>query len=187
MIFPRTSHWILRFSERRPCGPQTPSPPRSGSMSRAASVVWDDGHAFGKRYQKTNGKDPAFLMGKRKTISIGPFSIALLDGCLICRHRSSVLVLLPSTVSFSPLCGLRLLPASHPPWPPRGLPQYRSVKIVSFSDPILFLVSPTCVQLWVPVLWQVFFPFKEGFSCLLECLVSTVTIFSIAFCMFTRG
>ena len=43
---------------------------------------------------------------------------------------------------------------------------YRSTgqsKIVSFSDPIPFLVSPTCVQLWVPVLWQVFFPFKEGF------------------------
>ena len=43
---------------------------------------------------------------------------------------------------------------------------YRSTgqsKIVSFSDLIPFLVSPTCVQLWVPVLWQVFFPFKEGF------------------------
>ena len=50
---------------------------------------------------------------------------------------------------------------------------YRSTgqsKIVSFSDPIIsytffypFLVSPTCVQLWVPVLWQVFFPLQRRF------------------------
>ena len=104
---------------------------------------------------------PFILFGGRPAQS-SDFSLLWLDGCLICRHRSSVLVLLPCTVSFSPLCGLRLLPASHPPWPPRGLPQNRSVKIVSFSDPIPFLVSPTCVQLWVPVLWQVFF----SLSCL---------------------
>ena len=110
---------------------------------------------------------PFILFGGRPAQS-SDFSLLWLDGCLICRHRSSVLVLLPSTVSFSPLCGLRLLPASHPPWPPRGLPQYRSVKIVSFSDPIPFLVSPPCVQLWVPVLWQVFFPSKKVFPAKLD-------------------
>ena len=37
----------------------------------------------GKRLQKTNWKDPAFLMGK-STISTGPFSIA------ICKHDSQL-------------------------------------------------------------------------------------------------
>ena len=69
--------------------------------------------------------------------------------------RSSVLVLLPCAVS---------------PWPPRGLPQYRSVKIVSFSDPIPFLSffgEPyLCAALGSRTLAG-FFPFKEGFSCLM--------------------
>ena len=43
-------------------------------MSRAASVVLEDGHAFGKRQQKTNGKDPPCLMGKLKTISMAMFN-----------------------------------------------------------------------------------------------------------------